>query len=39
VDAMRVTLADRHIENGMEKLNNTIYALVQRRAPLTKTHL
>jgi len=24
VDAMRVTTADRHIENGMEKLNNTI---------------
>jgi len=24
VDAMRVTTADRHIEKGMEKLNNTI---------------
>ena len=24
VDAMRVTTADRHIENGMEKFNNTI---------------
>ena len=24
VDAMRVTTADRHIENGIEKLNNTI---------------
>lgn len=24
MDAMRVTTADRHIENGMEKLNNTI---------------
>ena len=24
VDAMRITTADRHIESGMEKLNNTI---------------